>query len=105
MDATQAFVWQLEFSIAKPQYDREVAQMPKEGGLRALRVKDRYHGGAPWAVGDVEEIWFDETDQLGAADTSVRDRRFHQLSPEARLFYIVESRAMGGHYYLVMYHT
>ncbi|HTR85941.1 MAG TPA: hypothetical protein VMI56_15780 [Reyranella sp.] len=109
---TRTIVWQLEFSIAKSRYDREVAQIPEGEGPRALLVKDRYRGGAPWAISELEETWFDESDQLGSTDASVRDRRFLQLHLDEGSchllaagchFPIVEARAVGSHYYLVVY--
>lgn len=91
----------LEFAVHRSSYDDLVAQTPKGEAPRLIRVSQR-------EVDDFrphfEEIWFDEADQLGSADSSVRGARFdtsHPRPPEQTRPSSYAIRALGGHYYFI----
>jgi hypothetical protein len=92
----------LEFTIHRSSYDDLVATTPKGDAPRFIRVSQR-------KIDDdirphFEEIWFDEADELGSADDSIRHARFeasHPKRPDQTRppFYAI--RPLGGHYYFI----
>jgi hypothetical protein len=93
----------LEFAIHRSSYDDLVTRTPKGEAPRLILVSQR-------DVDDIdmksrfEEIWFDEADELGSADSSIRDARFQASHPKRPdqwkpTYYAIQP--LGGHYYFI----
>lgn len=69
---------------------------------RLLRVKDHYSGMWPLSQGQLEEVWFDESDELGSHDLVVRANLLHKLHPN-----VPPDRhsilSLGDHYYRLIW--
>jgi hypothetical protein len=91
----------LEFAFHRSSYDGLVVGTPKGEAPRYVRVSRRQTDD--WKP-RVEEIWFDEADELGSADDSVRRARFEASHPKPSderrpPLYVI--RPLGGHYYFI----
>lgn len=96
----EAAVW-LEFAIHRSSYDDLVARTPTGAAPRLIRVSR--HEVDDWNP-HYEEIWFDEADALGSADSSIRRARFdasHPRHPDQRRHSTYLIRGLGGHYYFI----
>jgi hypothetical protein len=96
--AFSAVRW-VEFAAGRSSYDAIVAS--HSGHPRLVRVS--YRDTSRWCCSTqtFEEIWFDESDQLGSKDASVRDQVFWRMHPSVLGHTGYAVRSPGGHYYFV----
>ena len=103
LGGVEDLVRQIEFRTAKASYDLKVRELDLASSPRLLKVKDRYRGMCPWACGQFEEIWYDESDQFGSEDPKIRERLFSSMHPDEPAKKDYTAQPFGGHYYLIVY--